>query len=87
MHLNAAFLARLQTETQQVKVGRAIDLTLFLVDLEAKMSFDKTTNRVQHSEPRTLATHEDVAIVGVTYKAQTPPLQFPIQLVEDDIGQ
>jgi hypothetical protein len=37
------------------------------------------------SGPR--AAHEDVAIVGVTNEPMTPPLQFPVQLIEHDVGQ
>ena len=57
------------------------------VNLEPEFTREEVADALHHPMTRSFAAHVDVAIVGVAHERQAPLFQFPVQLVEDEVGE
>src|SRR5262249_30901315 len=61
--------------------------TLRAVDLEFESACDEGREALHHSLPRALATHVDIAVIGVANEPVAASLQLSIELVEHQVAQ
>src|ERR1700733_13146893 len=71
-----------KAETQKLSNPWSRHRTLLLVDLELKLCRQESRDASHHPFPRSSAANVNIAIVRIPGKAQTAPLQLPVQLVE-----
>src|ERR1017187_3126530 len=67
-----------QSKAQELAFPTPPDPAFALVHLQAQMLFDPGFRRTKGSFRRLLASHIDIAIVGVPAEAVSSPLQLPI---------
>lgn len=85
LYLNS-FL-HMKEEAEDVGSFRARHEALLSVHLQPKTTFDEPNETLEDSPCRPLAPDEDLNVVGVANEAQTSPVQFPVQLIQHDIGE
>src|SRR6266702_3954423 len=76
----------LQRVAQKLPPKRTCHRTLALVDLEPQ-AFVELAQPRHHPLARFLTAHVHVAVVRIAHKPMATPLQFPIHLVQQYIGQ
>ena len=89
--LGRDFKSRLMVERhavpQKLPVPRTVHGTLFRVDPEFETFVEVPGQRSQYAFPRLLGPHVNVAVIGVTAERVAAPLQFLVQVVQQDVGQ
>lgn len=72
---------------QELSPPGPVDGALLQVNPELQPPFHKSPDAVHHVQASPLAPDVDVAVVRVTGKPVPAPLQFLVQVVQDDVGQ
>ena len=80
-------LASVDAKPQKLALPRPPRSALRLVHLQSQLRLDPVPDPLEHPLRRRLAAHINVAVVGITTKAQPPALEFPIERVQVDVRQ
>src|SRR5206468_12559287 len=76
-----------ETESEKLSHLRPRHRALRLVDLELESLPDESRDALHHPLTRSFAVNVDVAIVRVSNKAMSTPLQLPVQFVEHEVAE
>lgn len=72
---------------KELPVPRAHDLTLLSVDLQPQFPREELFQRSHDPLARPRRLHVDVAVVHVLAEAVPAPVQFPVEVIEQDVGK
>ncbi len=61
--------------------------TFLVIHAEFESLLDEPLHAPSHPLSRALTVHIDVAVIRIADEAVSPALQFPIELVQEDVGQ
>ena len=82
----AQFSAK-QKKTQKRALAQFGSLALRPIDDESEPPFYESTHRGEHTFSGPLAPGENQEVGGVARKAEAAPVEFPVQVIEHDVGK
>ena len=85
--LSPAYFAAYDREPEEAALTHRCHLAFGEVDLELEGAFQIPRDGTHHPLSSAFAFDQNDHVIGIARKAVTPPLQFLVELVQQDIGQ